>query len=95
MKRFKKRDISSRLNYFKKIKKKIILKSIFYNQSIKFEIKEKLFYKKKNTVSINKLSNTCLITQRSNSILKKFKMSRITFRALAHKGLIPGVTKSS
>jgi len=32
---------------------------------------------------------------RPHSVFRKFKLCRICFRELAHKGEIPGVTKSS
>lgn len=32
---------------------------------------------------------------RPNSVLRKFKLCRICFRELAHKGQIPGVKKAS
>jgi small subunit ribosomal protein S14 len=37
----------------------------------------------------------CAICGRSRSYLRKFNLCRICFRNLAHKGQIPGVTKSS
>lgn len=37
----------------------------------------------------------CEVTGRPRGVLRKFKMSRIIFRDLAHKGQIPGVKKSS
>ncbi|MCM3238439.1 30S ribosomal protein S14 [Bacillus obstructivus] len=37
----------------------------------------------------------CEVTGRPRGVLRKFKMSRIVFRDLAHKGQIPGVKKSS
>lgn len=37
----------------------------------------------------------CQFTGRSRGIYKKFMISRIVFREMAHRGLIPGVTKSS
>jgi small subunit ribosomal protein S14 len=45
--------------------------------------------------SPTRLHNRCEITGRPRGYLRKFKMSRITFRELAHKGQIPGVKKSS
>lgn len=42
-----------------------------------------------------RLTNRCLVTGRRRSFLRRFKLSRITFRELATNGLIPGVTKSS
>ena len=39
--------------------------------------------------------NRCRITGRARGNFRKFGLSRLMFRDLAHKGLIPGVTKSS
>lgn len=42
-----------------------------------------------------RLRNRCSLTGRPRGFLRKFKLSRITFRELASMGMIPGVTKSS
>ena len=39
--------------------------------------------------------NRCELTGRGRGYLSTFKLSRIAFRELALKGMIPGVTKSS
>ena len=39
--------------------------------------------------------NRCRITGRSRGNLKRFGLSRLMFRKMAHEGLIPGVIKSS
>ncbi len=39
--------------------------------------------------------NRCGITGRSRGHLRKFGLSRLMFRKMAHEGLIPGVIKSS
>ena len=39
--------------------------------------------------------NRCRITGRSRGNFKKFGLSRLMFRKMAHEGLIPGVIKSS
>lgn len=39
--------------------------------------------------------NRCRITGRARGNFKKFGLSRLMFREMAHKGLIPGVIKSS
>jgi small subunit ribosomal protein S14 len=39
--------------------------------------------------------NRCKICGRSHGYLRRFGMCRLCFRELAHKGEIPGVTKSS
>jgi small subunit ribosomal protein S14 len=42
-----------------------------------------------------RLKNRCSITGRAHGYIRKFGISRICFREMAHRGLIPGVTKSS
>lgn len=42
-----------------------------------------------------RLRNRCQLTGRARGYLRKFKLSRLTFREMASIGLIPGVTKSS
>ncbi|MCX6804655.1 MAG: 30S ribosomal protein S14 [Patescibacteria group bacterium] len=39
--------------------------------------------------------NRCEITGRSRGYIRKFGLSRLTFREYASKGQIPGITKSS
>ncbi|MGR6837441.1 type Z 30S ribosomal protein S14 [Syntrophomonas erecta] len=39
--------------------------------------------------------NRCRICGRPRAYMRKFGMCRICFRELAHKGELPGVTKSS
>ena len=43
----------------------------------------------------NRIRNRCVVTGRPRAYYRKFGLSRITFRELASKGLIPGVTKAS
>lgn len=42
-----------------------------------------------------RLSNRCKLTGRRRAFIRRFQLSRITFREMATNGLIPGVTKSS
>jgi small subunit ribosomal protein S14 len=42
-----------------------------------------------------RLHNRCQFTGRARGFLRKFKLSRLCFREMANKGLIPGVVKSS
>lgn len=42
-----------------------------------------------------RLRNRCQLTGRPRGYLRKFRMSRLTFREMASIGLIPGVTKAS
>ena len=45
--------------------------------------------------SPTRLTNRCVVTGRSRAYIRKFGLSRITFREMAHQGFLPGVTKSS
>jgi small subunit ribosomal protein S14 len=45
--------------------------------------------------SPTRVVNRCQVTGRRRAFIRRFKISRLTFRELASAGLIPGVTKSS
>jgi small subunit ribosomal protein S14 len=63
------------------------------------ELKEKGDYvalsKLPKDSSPTRLKNRCELTGRPRGYMRKFNMSRIAFRELAHKGQIPGVKKAS
>ena len=63
------------------------------------ELKEKGDYvalrKLPRDSSPTRLTTRCEVTGRPRGVLKKFKLSRIKFREMAHKGQIPGVKKAS
>ena len=42
-----------------------------------------------------RLRNRCSVTGRPRAYIRKFGLSRLTFRELANEGKIPGITKSS
>jgi len=42
-----------------------------------------------------RLRNRCQLTGRARGYLRKFKLSRLCFREMANKGLIPGIIKAS
>ena len=43
---------------------------------------------------INRVRDRCVLTDRPRSTVRKYKISRIEFRAFADDGLIPGYTRS-
>lgn len=45
--------------------------------------------------SPSRLTNRCQLTGRPRGVYRKFGLSRIALRELAHKGQLPGVKKSS
>ncbi|MGG6361944.1 30S ribosomal protein S14 [Peribacillus frigoritolerans] len=63
------------------------------------ELKEKGDYaalaKLSRDSSPTRVHNRCGVTGRPRGYMRKFNMSRIVFRELAHKGQLPGVKKSS
>ncbi len=42
-----------------------------------------------------RLHNRCQLTGRPKGYMRQFGVSRVTFREMALKGLIPGITKAS
>jgi small subunit ribosomal protein S14 len=45
--------------------------------------------------SPTRLVNRCAVSGRRHGFIRKFGVSRLTFRELALSGMIPGVTKAS
>jgi small subunit ribosomal protein S14 len=45
--------------------------------------------------SVIRLRNRCQLTGRPRGYLRRFKLSRLTFREMASMGLLPGITKAS
>lgn len=60
----------------------------------KYEAGLKLQKLPRNTASARCVSR-CRVTGRPKGVLRKFQMSRLSFREMASRGLIPGVTKAS
>ena len=66
--------------------------SLSYEEKQMYRLKlEKL---PKNSSRI-RVRNRCNVTGRPRGVYRKFGLSRITFREMALKGLIPGVSKAS
>ncbi|MFT6068598.1 MAG: small subunit ribosomal protein S14 [Bacteriovoracaceae bacterium] len=43
----------------------------------------------------NRVRNRCVVTGRARGVYRAFGLSRLEFRRLALRGMLPGVTKSS
>ena len=76
----------------KSLKKKIMNKDLSIEERLL--IQNKLNYLPRNSSSI-RFRNRCKLTGRTRGVYRKFGLSRITFRELALKGELPGVTKAS
>ena len=84
---------------FQKVEKdQRVWKAILFDEN-QSEEKRHLAHKKLNELgrigSKTKIKNRCLLSGRSKSVYRKFKISRIELRELALKGGIPGWTKVS
>ena len=60
----------------------------------RWEAMERLQKLPKNSSPI-RVRNRCVVTGRPRGVYRDFGLSRLEFRRLALKGMIPGVTKSS
>ncbi|MEM1222072.1 MAG: 30S ribosomal protein S14 [Verrucomicrobiota bacterium] len=92
------RDLKRRRLIEKHAAKRAELKAILANPDTSdeefYKAQAKLSKLPKNSSPI-RARNRCSITGRPRSYIRKFGLSRISFRELATKGKIPGVTKSS
>lgn len=92
-----KKDKINRFLVKKTEKQRLLLKYLINNLLISKKIRRKA------QIRINdysygyrsQISNRCILTGRGRSILSYFRLSRITFRKLASKGLLRGIKKSS
>ena len=64
------------------------------NFNIKLEIHSKIQKLPRNSAK-NRIRNRCWKTGRPRGVFRDFGLSRHVFREMAHKCLLPGVTKSS
>ncbi len=78
--------------------KRMALLDKIKDQSLSYEERQtyrlKLEKLPKNSSRI-RIRNRCNVTGRPRGVYRKFGLSRITFRELALKGMIPGVSKAS
>ena len=73
------------------------LRAIIKNPNVSDEEKEKAIIKLQKlprSSSASRLTNRCAVSGRPKGYMRKFGLSRITFRELALKGELPGVTLS-
>lgn len=92
------KDKNRRNQYLLFEKKRRILKSIINNldlpKNIRYSIYKRLISLPSNTSKL-KMKHRCVISNRSKSVYRKFRMSRIVFRDLASNGQLMGVKKAS
>ena len=98
----KKSKIVRELKLIKNVKKyaslRADLKNVIKNPDSSFEEKESAIAKldklPKSSSRI-RIRNRCFKTGRPRGVIRRFKLSRLSFREMALKGEIPGVTKAS
>jgi len=98
MKNLIERDKKRRILIKKYEKKRKAYKSIIHNYKILSDIRWKAcieLSKLPNNSSSVKLNNRCIISGRSKSVNRLFRISRLVFRELGRYGKIPGLKKSS
>lgn len=98
MKNLVRRDQKKRILYknleLKRILYKSIIQDLSFPKQIRFSSSFELSKLSRNS-SLVRIRNRCVLTGRGKAILKKFRLSRISFRELASQGLLPGILKSS
>ena len=85
-------------NVEKYAQKRAELKSIISNINTSIEEREMAVMKLDKlprSSSRIRIRNRCFITGRPRGVLRRFKLSRLSFREMALNGEIPGVTKAS
>jgi small subunit ribosomal protein S14 len=91
-----KKNIKQRLLFKNFEKKRLIIKIISKNFNLKkiirWKIEQKWFNFEKNS-SLTRIKNICILTGRSKSVYRFFKISRLQLRKLASNGFLPGIAK--
>jgi small subunit ribosomal protein S14 len=74
---------------------KIVAKYAAKRQALKEEGNYEALQKLPRNASPIRKHNRCKLTGRPKGYMRQFGISRVMFREMANKGLIPGVTKAS
>jgi len=93
-----KKNIKQRYFFKQTEKNRLILKTLMSNTLIKPSIRWKIqtqFDKKNAHGFLTRIKNICILTGRSRSIYRFFKLSRIQLKNQASNGYLPGVFKNS
>ena len=76
----------------KELLKQINNPNLSFDERQQYRLKLEKLPKNSNRIRVR---NRCNVTGRPRGVYRKFGLSRITFRELASKGMIPGVSKAS
>jgi small subunit ribosomal protein S14 len=93
-----KKNIRQRFLFKNLEKKRLIIKIISNNYNLKKQIRwkvEQRWFNFDRNSSLTRIKNICILTGRSKSIYRFFKVSRLQLRKLASTGFLPGISKYS
>jgi small subunit ribosomal protein S14 len=92
-----KKDLINR-NFFKKSEMSNLVFKYYLNSNLDHKYKKYFFYKFVYKFHLNSSSsrivNRCLLTGRAGGVVRKFMLSRITFKEFADMGQICGVRRA-
>ena len=92
------KDFKKRFFVKKFEKKKKIIKVLYTNLNLNLNLRKNLFLKLlklKNKTYFSKVKNICILTGKSHSVYKTFRLSRMTLRENFTKGYFTGIKRSS
>jgi ribosomal protein S14 len=87
-------DKKKRLQYSKRERDNLLLKSIIGNRFL-YKPFRQIGNSEFGKVSSTRVVNRCIYTGRGHGIIRRYKMSRMVFKELAGKGMLPGIHKGS
>lgn len=79
----------------KRLALRYIVGSDLFSESARKLAQQRLHRLSRGNGKLTRLTNYCVLSGRSRSVYKDFRLSRIKFREMALSGNIYGVTKSS
>jgi len=93
IKDFKRRKYVNKFEWKKKI-----LKAFYHNHNLNLKFRQKIYFnilKLKKKTFLTRVKNICILTGKSHSIYKKFKLSRMSLRENLSVTFFTGMKKSS
>ena len=98
MANFNERDRRKRQLYIQGLKRRTEIKNTLKDKNLPMAVRYKaqiILNKLNKNGAKTRLTNRCVNTTRSHSVLNSFRLSRIELRNLISQGLINGIKKSS
>jgi ribosomal protein S14 len=90
------KDLKLRKTYYKYESALVVLKALTFNGILPLSIRQAMYEVLHNlSIKSTRIRNRCLYTGRGRGVMPEFRISRIEFKNLADKGLIPGVKRAS